>query len=447
MKENQLGAEKISKLFFIIVIPSMIAMVVVGVQSIIGGVFLGNYVGSNAMASVNIALPYMQSVSAIGLMLSIGATAFLGRTLGASDYTKAKTIFRTAFLALLFSGVFILFVSLLFGENIAELLGANDILLDGSTTYIKTICLFTPFSFLYFLSSFVNRLIGKPHLFVIGTIVSIVVNVTLTYIFIVELSMGIRGAALASGIAHICGVAVNALPFILKSTVVNIYEGTFNWKDLVSLTYNGSSEGVTSAATAVTTWVFNLTFMHYYGESGVAAFTIICYIAQLSNSVIFGVVDGVSPIISYNYGAKFTKRVRDAVSIALICNFAIGAITYIVIFFFGEPLIGMFADGDAALVALTYSGAKLYGTMFFLCGINILASSYFTAIGDAFKSIVVSASRGLIFILVGITILPYFLEVTGVWLVAPFADLITLGIVLLMVRRIRQNAASKKITT
>ncbi len=439
MAESNLGTEKISKLFLTIVIPSMLAMVVMGLQGMIGGMFLGSNEGGNAMASVNISLPFAQASSAIGLVLSIGSTAFIGRSLGAKDYDKAKTIFKTALISLIVSAVLLQLIALIFGERISIALGASEILLEGATTYIQIITLFTPFLFLYFLNSFVNRLIGKQHLFVIGTVVNIVVNISLTCLFVAKMGLGIKGAALANGISYITGFLVNLPPVLSKKTVINIYEGKFDWKILRSVAYNGSSEGVTSAATAVTTWVFNITFMRYYGESGVTAFTIICYIANLANAIIFGVVDGVSPIISFNYGANLTKRLLKIVLIALIINFVIGAITYIVVFVFGEALIAMFADGDENIISLTYSGAKLYATMFFISGLNILASSYFTAIGDAFKSIIVSASRGLIFIIVGILVLPDIFGVTGVWLVAPFSDLVTLCIVCFMASKIKKG--------
>lgn len=426
MKENNLGTEKIWKLFVTVVIPSMLAMVIIGIQGMVDGLFLGNFVSSNAMASVNIALPFLQSSSAIGMIISIGGTAFIGRLLGAGEEKSAKTVFMTSFLTLITSGIVILLVSQFYGTRIAYALGANETLVEEATVYLKIVTLFLPFLLQYYLFSFVNRIIGKPNLFLIGTIVSIVVNLILNYLFIVVLDLGIIGAGLATGISQVTGFIINIGPVLSKKTVVNLYEGKFDLKILGLVAYNGSSEGVTSISTAVTTLVFNLTFMHYYGESGVAAFTIISYISQVANLVIFGIVDGISPIISYNFGANLLERVKKVVIISIILNLAIGLLTYSILYFYGENLIGMFADGDSALIALTYEGAKLYATMFLVSGLNILASSYFTAVGDALKSILISSSRGLIFIIIGVFILPRFLGVTGVWLVAPFADLMTL---------------------
>lgn len=435
MQENNLATDNISKLFIKIVLPSMLAMVIIGAQSMIDGLFLGNFASNNAMASVNIAMPFLQLSSAIGMVISIGGTAFIGRMLGSGDEKTAKTIFKTSLITLIISGAIIFLVASLFNEQIAIILGANEVLLTDSALYIKTMSKFIPFLLIYYLLSFVNRIIGKPSLFLIGTIVSIIVNILLNYVFIAKMNLGVLGAGYATGIGQLLGFLINLPPILKKSTIVNVYEGKFDIKILLKVAYNGSSEGVTSVSMAVTTYVFNLAFMRYYGESGVSAFTIISYMAQVANMIIFGIVDGISPIISYNFGAGLNKRVKSVVLIAGIINFMIGVMTYLLIFFVGESMISLFVKDDLSLIEITYSGAKIYSTMFFVCGLNILASSYFTAIGEAFKSVLVSSSRGLIFILIGVVLLPRLMKVTGIWLVAPFADFVTFMIVMVFVKK------------
>lgn len=434
-QKNNLGTEKISKLFLTIVIPSIIAMVIMGVQGMVDGLFLGNFVGSNAMASVTIVMPFIQISSGIGMIVGIGGTAFIGRTLGADDTTTAQNIFKTSFITIVISGVIILILGTFFGTNIVQLLGANEVLLNDSSLYIKTVTFFLPMLLMYYLLSFVNRIIGKPELFLIGTISSILVNVCLNYLFIVKMNLGVQGAALATGISYTVSFIINIPPILSKKSIVNVFGGKFNSKILGQVIYNGSSEGVTSVATSVTTLLFNLTFIHYYGEIGVSAFTIIGYIAQISNLLIFGVVDGISPIISFNYGAKSYERVKKVINVSIVTNFLLGVATYLIVFLFGEKLIGMFTGDNLELIEITYNGAKLYISMYFICGLNILASSYYTAIGEALKSIIISASRGLVFIIIGVTVLPRVLGVTGVWLVAPFSDLVTLLVVIIIINK------------
>lgn len=428
-----LGTEKMSKLFMTIVMPSILAMLIIGVQGMVDGLFLGNFVGPNAMASVNIATPYNQVSTSVSLIISIGGTAYIGRMLGAENIKIAQDIFKTSFITLLISGIVIMIIAVSFNEQLAVMLGADEILLEDSSTYIKITALYMPFLLMYFLVSYTNRIIGRPELFFMGSIASIVCNLILNYVLIAKLQLGVVGASLATGTAYTVGFIINITPVLNRKNIVNIFVGEFNWKILGKVCYNGSSEGITAIAMAVTTFVFNLTFMHYYGASGVSAFTIISYITQLTNMIIFGVVDGTSPIVSFNYGAGLHSRVKEIIKICVVANLIIGVVAYVSVYFFGATLVGFFAGGDTELIELTYEGAKVNSLAFLILGINILASSYYTAIGEALKSVVISSSRGLTFIIIGIFTLPRIMGVDGVWLVAPFADfmtLIVLGVVM-----------------
>lgn len=428
LSDQSLGTDSIKTLFAKIVIPSILAMVIMGIQGMIDGMFLGNFIGPNAMASANIASPFLQIIMGVTMVISIGGTAFIGRTLGAGDENTAKNIFKSCFYSLCVASFLAVVIGLLWSSPIAIALGASPILLEDTSNYIRVIGLFAPFVMLYLLFSFTNRAIGKPELLLISSVACVVGNLCLNYLFIVVLEWEITGAALATGASYSIGFFINLPSMLQKNSVVNVFLGKFSLDLLLKLAYNGSSEGMTSVATAVTTLVFNLTFMEFYGESGVAAFTIVNYIGQFATLLMFGMADGVTPIISYNYGANQKDRVKSVMKIAVIGNFSIGVLAYAVLFFLGEDLIGLYANQDQALLDMTYQGAKIYGISFLMSGFNILISTYFTALGDALQSVVVSMCRGLLFILVGVFTLPHFFQVTGVWMVTPFADLITIFI-------------------
>lgn len=433
--QSNLSTETIPKLFIQIVIPSTIAMIIMGIQGMIDGLFLGNFIGANAMASANIAAPFLQIIMGFATVIAIGGNSFIGRMLGQNDVKIAQDIFKSAFLSLTFCSVSIMMIGFLFSNNIAALLGANDILLNGTSQYIKTIAISAPFVCLYMFFAFSNRITGRPELFLIASIVGVVANIILNYLFIVVMELDMMGAALATSSAYIIGFLINIPPMLNKNSIVNIFNGKFNTKLLGQLVYNGSSEGMTSISTAITVLLFNLTFMHFYGEEGVSAFTIISYISQMTTMIMFGIADGLTPIVSYNFGAKLNDRVKNIVCLGIISNFIIGVMAFLIVRNFGYTLIGFFANGNENLIELTYNGAKVYAISFFASGINILISGYFTAIGDALKSVVVSSSRGLIFIIIGIFTLPYIFGVDGVWCVTPFADFITLIISILLLRK------------
>lgn len=436
------GTESIATLFLKIVIPSILAMLITGAQGMIDGLFLGNFIGENAMASANIAYPFLQIILGITFVVSIGGTAFMGRCLGTNEVEKANYIFRSCCVALLFSSVFLMVTGGLCSDFFADIFGASENLRQGTSEYIQVIAIFAPFAMFYIFFAFTNRMIGRTELFVIASVICVGGNICFNYLFIVELNLGMVGAGLATGLSYALGFFINIKPMFTKKTIINVYQGKFSGNLLGKLLYNGSSEGITSISNAVTTLVFNYTFMYYYGDSGVASFTIVNYIGQFATILMFGMADGVTPLISYNVGANFMDRVKKIMYCAVIGNIFIGILACSVVQIYGEMLIGLFADGNTELIALTYEGAKLYALSFLLSGFNILISSYFTAKGDSLHSILVSSSRGLTFILIGITILPKLFDVTGVWLVVPFADSITLGISVYLLQKMKKNPTS-----
>lgn len=429
MEESKLyGEAKLSTLFWKVVLPSVISMVVIGSQTIIDGLFLGNFVGDTAMASANIAFPFLQLILCCATMVSVGTTAFLGRVLGAGEEKIGKNILKTAWVTdLVIAGVLI-FLGATFAPGLAKVLGANSVLLLQTSQYIRVIAWFSPAMLLFFLFSFVNRTAGNPRLLIVSTFANITSNIVLNYVCIVVLGWEMVGAALATGASYTLGFLINLVPLLDKNASLNLYTGEFSWNLLGKILWNGSSEGVTALSNAFTVYLFNVTFMSFYGETGVTAFTIINYIAQITIIIVFGVSDGVSPIISYNYGGKYFSRVRQTLLAACGINLLLGGGVYLLVFFLGEQLIRGFEKENLEIIAVASHGAKIYGLSFLLCGNNILMSAYFTSLGNAVYSALVALSRGVVFVGVGILVLIPLFGQNGIWWVVPFAEVMCLGI-------------------
>lgn len=435
MNENILGTEKISKLFIKFSIPAIISMVLAGAQIIIDGIFLGNFVGQNALASVNIVQPFIQVIIGFSMIISVGSLSFIGRSLGEGKKEEAQNIFKTAFICITIVALAILFIGRLFSEEIAVLLGANAVLLESVSIYTRTISMFAPLMCLMFFFGFANRVLGKPELYLKATILSVIVNVSLDFIFIKQLGLGISGAAFATGIAFTAAFFIVAPPMLNRKNIVNIFMGRFDKSVVMPMVYNGSSEGVTAIATATTAYLFNMTFMKIAGEAGVAAFATINYISQFGIFVMFGISDGITPILSYNYGYKKQDRLNDTLKLASKVNLIIGVILFFILFVLGEQLVSLFASGNEEVLNLAVRGSKIYAFSFLICGFNIINSGYFTAIGDARASIIIAASRGIVFIILGINILPLIIGMRGVWLTVPFAECMTFIIGMHLVKK------------
>lgn len=440
--ENILGHEKISKLFIKFSIPAIIAMLISGMQTVVDGIFIGNFVGSNAMASISIAGPYIQIVIGFSMLISVGSISFMGRSLGEGNKKLTQDVFKTSVIVLTIASILLSIIGIFFSNNISNVLGANEILLTDVSAYIKTIsfCIL-PMS-LAFLFGFTNRLVEKPDLYFKGMILSLFTNVILNFVLIKFLGLGVIGAALATGISYSSVFFIVVIPMLNKKNIINIFSGSFNYKTIGPVIYNGSSEAMASIATAISAYVFNMAFIKIIGESGVAAFTSINYIAQFGTLIVFGIADGIGSIISYNYGAKKFNRVSQIFKISIIISLIVGSLTFLILFFFGGNLVTLFVSASPEIIDIATTGSKIFAFAFLINGVNTLYSSYFTAIGYAKESIIIAMCRGLIFIIVGIVLLSNLFGLNGVWLTVPFAETITILISLYLMKKFNQKQNS-----
>ncbi len=301
-RDSILLTGKLPTIFLKFTLPALVAMLISGMQGIIDGVFVGNILGSNAMASINIALPFMQLIIGTSMVISIGSQSYIGMKLGLNSVQEAQDTFQTFFRIITGAGCFVTVMGAFFSEEIALLIGASNLLLKDTATYIQVLSFFAVPMMLMYYFGFLNRIIGKPEMFFRGAVLSLVVNIFLDYLFLVKLDLGIVGAALATGTAYSSALFMVIGPMIKKENIINIFKGKFYKKCIGPVLFNGSSEGVTSISIASTIFLFNLMMMRVAGEDGVAAFTTINYIATMGTLVLFGISDGVGPIVSYNYG-------------------------------------------------------------------------------------------------------------------------------------------------
>ena len=373
--ENILGYEKISKLFMKFSIPAIIAMLIAGMQTVVAGIFVGNFIGSNAMASVSMGAPFIQVVLGFAMLMSVGSISFMGRCLGEGKKEQTQNIFRTSTIVLLIVSIILSIIGFFFSTEIAILLGANDILLNNVSTYIKVISIFiVPMAF-GFLFGFADRLVEKPELYFKGMIVSLITNITLNYFLIGKLGFGIAGAALATGISYSMVLIIVIGPMLKRKNIINLFVGSFDKKTIIPVMYNGSSEAIASISSAISAFLFNMAFIKLVGETGIAAFTSINYIAQFGTLLVFGIADGIGSIISYNYGAEKYDRVKTLLKLSIKITISISLITFLILFFFSENLVSLFVSSEQNVLDIAIAGSKIYAFAFLLNGLNTMCSS------------------------------------------------------------------------
>ena len=421
----ELGKESIGKLFVKYSIPSVIAMVVFSVYIVVDGIFVGNVIGSKGLSAVNIAMPFFGVAMAIGIMVAIGGGTITSIELGKGDRSAARRTFSLAFYTLIIITLLLSIFTVIFAPTIARILGANEELVPLVVEYLVSLCLFLA---TFVGSSYLSnglRVMGKPNHAMLADIISSVLNIVLDYIFIVKFGLGLAGAGFASGIAFTIGFLFALSQYFKKDSILKFCKVKFNFKKIIRIFYNGSSEGITQFAVAFSNYIFNIVLMIRIGEMGVSAFSIILYVASLVTAVFSGICNGISPIISFNYGANYKERINKILKIAIITITILGVFSTVLMIFGGEILISMFTEGDKELIKLTTEATNLYSIAFVFNGLNILASAYFTALEDAKTSAIISVLRGVLLIIAFIIILPMILGDAGIWLTIPASELVT----------------------
>lgn len=434
--ELSLREGKIAPLFRKYAIPSVISLLFVGLQTIIDGVIVGNYAGSNALASISLILPCYSFMAAMAIVVGIGCQTLISIKLGEKKHQAANDAFKSAFIFISVFSVLVCFFAYFFTAEIAILLGADKILFKDAVSYLGILIPFFPLIALLFFSDYAIKSMGKPIYSMIVMSSSVILNILLDLLFIVVFDMGTMGAGLATGLALGTGAMLN-LPIMFGSkNIVSLKLGRFNWKMVKQMIYNGSSEGVTEVSAGISTLLFNLALMHYVGANGVAAFTAINYVFFIGVIIFLGISDGVIPIVSYNFGANNWDRVRQVLKLAVKSNFTIGVIIFLLLLFFGKDIIALFfRKEEMEVLSIATKGASVYAFAFLINGLNILSASYFTAIGNAKISIIISLLRGLIFIGIGIYILPQLFGIEGIWFAVPIAEILTLIASFYLVRK------------
>lgn len=418
----------IRRLFWKFALPGVAGLLFIGLQSVVDGLVLGHFVGPHALASVNLILPCYSLITAVAIMIGVGCQTLVSISLGEGNRRKANDAVASLFYFLVGLSGLMSAVIYFLATPIATFLGANEVLLPGAVDYIRTLVPFFPVLCGMFFSDYILKAMGRP-LYAMNVMgMTVVLNIALALWLVGGLGMGVRGAGLSTGLAFSVGACCNLPYLFFPGCPVSVRRGRFRWRLVWKAFYNGSSEGLSELAVAITVFLFNITIIGYLGEDGVAGFTAINYIMFIGVTLFLGISDGIIPVIGYNFGAGRHARIRAVLGLAARTNLGIGATLFLVLFLFGKTIMAFFFPAGGAALEVAAGGIGIYSFAFLLNGLNILASSYFTAIGNAKVSIIISMLRGLVFVVAGILIYPHIWGVRSIWFNVPVAEVCTLAV-------------------
>ncbi len=410
-------------------IPSVIMMIFTSVYGVVDGLFVSNYAGKTAFAAVNLIIPFLMIFGAIGFMIGTGGTALVSKTLGEGNLKKANGIFSMLVYVSIISGFLFSMTGLFFLEPVARFMGAEGELLHGCLIYGRILL---PVTVAFILQNVFQVFLAaaeKPVLGLVITVISGITNIILDWVFVGIFKMGIPGAAIATGISQIVGGFIPLIYFSFpNSSLLRLGKPDFDKKALFKTCTNGSSEMMTNLSMSLVSMLYNIQLMKMAGENGIAAYGVVMYVNFIFVSLFIGYSVGTAPVIGFHYGAGNTDELKSLKG----KSFVIIGISSLFITLAAELLAHtvskLFAGYDPVLFEMTKRAFMLNSISFLFTGLNIFASSFFTALNNGPVSAIISFARTLLFQVISVLSLPLILKLDGIWLSVVFAELLALGV-------------------
>ncbi|MCM1110626.1 MAG: MATE family efflux transporter [Clostridium sp.] len=444
---NELATGSVGRLLLRYSIPAVVGMLVNSLYNIVDRIFIGQGVGPEAIAGLSITFPVMNISAAVGVLIGVGASARISILLGAkrrgdAEHVLGNSMTLTLVNALVYIGIFAIFI-----DPVLRAFGASDVTLPYARDYMVWLLpglLLTNLSFSF---NNIMRASGYPTRAMVTMFIGAGANIILDPIFIFWLDMGIRGAAIATNIS----MAVSALfvisHFFNPRSTLRFRRGTYGlrWSIILPVIGIGAAPSLVNFANCFINVLLNRSLYHYGGDTAIAAAGIFSTYASLLTMGIIGLCQGMQPIIGYNYGAGHYGRLQRTYLLAVaaasvVC--VVGELAGLTV----PNLIARAFTKDAGLIAMTDHAFRCVFVMFWVVGFQIVSTTLFQSLGKVGRSIFLSLSRQVIFLIPLLLWLPGIMDLDGVWYAFPASDVmatvVTVILVLPELRRLRRHSAA-----
>uniref|UniRef100_UPI003FEEF581 MATE family efflux transporter n=1 Tax=Lachnospira sp. TaxID=2049031 RepID=UPI003FEEF581 len=404
-------------------------MIFTSFYGVVDGVFVSNCVGSDAFAAVNLIMPIIMILGSVGFMIGTGGSAIVSKTLGEGKKEKANEYFSMLVYLCVVSGVILSVIGIIFTGPIAVLLGAKGSIAKDCVTYGRTV--FFMLTGLFLQNAFQSFLVvaEKPKLGLFVTLLAGFTNMFLDFLFVYVLRFGVFGAALATGISQFVGSVIPIIYFAGgKNNVLKLTKCRFNKDIIIKTCINGSSEMVTNMSMSLVNILYNMQLMKYIGTNGVVAYGIIMYVGFIFVGTYMGYAVGSAPVISYHYGAGNKDELKNLFKRSLTIIIVSSVVMTLIAEIIAGYLAGIFVSYDNNLLELTTEAIRIYAVSYLISGVNIFASSFFTALNNGVVSAVISFMRMFVFQIVMILLLPVVLGISGIWTAVIAAEVLSVVI-------------------
>ena len=437
----------VGKLFTKLLVPTIMGMAASALFTVVDGIFVGNGIGSDAMAAVNISAPIFMIITGVGLMFGMGGGILTSINLSQGKKKVANINFTQSVIALVFISLVMTLLLTIFPHKIATLFGSDEYLMDMVVEYLFWFSISLPFTVLVVALPFFIRL-TNPKISMWAMLAATVVNIILDYLFIFVFKWGLFGAAIATDIGEFVGAAIMIVYLFRHSIAIRFVWLKLSVKSLLLTLRNvgymiklGFSVFLSEITISVMIISGNYVFMDYMGADGVAAYSVICYLFPIIFMVFNATVQSAQPIISYNYGCGQMKRSDNALRLSMLFTLAFAFSIMLLFICFTRSIVTLFIP-DTASAAWGYAvaGLPLFATDYLFFGINIIIIGYYTSIERLRRAISLTVLRGILPVVFFFT-LPLLLDVNGIWLAVAAGDITTtvVIVILLIVDKVRKN--------
>ncbi|WP_042477110.1 MATE family efflux transporter [Bacillus ndiopicus] len=423
---NAIETRPVRPLFFSYLYPAMIGMLLMSVNILIDGIFVSRGVGATALAGVNIAVPIFSILLSISLWIGMGGATLFSISLGEGNQKRAHQVFTLSFIMMIGIVTAIIAVLLLNLKEVAYIFGADHTTYPYVQQYLHIILLFGLFYTIENLLSIFIRNDGSPKLAMMGLITTSVLNIIFNYIFIFVLNYGVKGCALATALSTIVGMFVLFLHFFNKQSELKFVRNFFSLSDMKKIATIGFPSFIVEASMAFIIILYNITFLHHLGSSGVTAYAMVNYIHAVLLMVFFGVGMALQPLVSYHHGARLTKRLTALLKIGVKTAIILGLLTAIIAMLFPSQLMGMFGNkGTAEIQFMATQGFAQFAIGYIFLGVNMVFAEFFQSIEKIRLATTIMLLRSLILFVPILILLPQAFGAQAIWWTFPVVEGLT----------------------
>ncbi len=436
---HMLEKEKIGRLMMKLAVPATVSMLVNALYNLVDTIFIGRGIGYLAIGGLTIVFPVQTLIMAASLMIGVGASSVISRSLGAKDFERAQRVAGNSFVAISALGVFVCVLGLIFINPLLRIFGATAELFPYAKEYLQVILVGSIYFPFVISSNNIIRAEGKARVAMVSMLIGAVGNVILDYIFIFPFQMGVFGAALATILSQLASAIFVFLYFKRGHSTLQVQLRHLKPEReiLREITTVGFASFARNSAGSLIIIIVNNLLGVYGGNMAISIYGIIQRFTKVLFLPLFGIVQGMQPIVGYNYGAKNLSRVKRTVRLSIISSMLFAVTSSGLAQLFPDQLIRLFST-EAVLIKEGVYALRLVILMVPIVAVQIVGAAFFQAIGKVIPAIILTLSREILLFIPFVLILPRFFGLFGIWVSFPVADFFAALITtMLLIREMR----------